>query len=255
MSKKIHNNDKLLTEIEEKLTKEGAIFKKRILNISKRDNINNKNNNYNKNMKNKIRSNETFNETEIPLNTLRKKNLYYKKLNIQTPKIFLDLDEKDTIKYNGHISPRIPKIIFQNGDIPKYSGKNFSLYNNKVTNCEKKFNYKKYNKIIINNIFEMNKGKENNINLSNINNNSKQYRKTNNKMKNKIKSNEVPKNKNSKQRKYISNYTKQITNFALKKENSNYNKYKFNNSIINHLITRKKQQYQILLCIAKIIQK
>ena len=251
MSKKFHNNDKLLTEIEEKLTKEGAIFKKRILNISKRDNINNKNNNYNKNMKNKIKSNGTFNETEIPLNTLRKKNLYYKKLNIQTPKIFLDLNEKETIKYNGHISPRIPKIIFQNGDIPKYSGKNFSLYNNKVTNCEKKFNYKKYNKIIINNIFEMNKGKENNINLSNINNNSKQYRKTNNKMKNKIKSNEVPKNKNSKQRKYISNYTKQITNFALKKENSNFNKYKFNNSIMLGSISPRNNNQSISKTINK----
>ena len=215
MSKKIFNKDKILTEIEEKLTKEGAIFKKRILNISNRDKIINKNNNYcNKIIKKKIKNNETFNETEIPLNTLRKKNLYYKKLNIQTPRIYLDLAEKENnIRYNGHISPRIPKIIFQNGDITKYSGKNLSLYNNKVTNCEKKFNYKRYNKIIINNIFEMNKEKENVINF---------------------------------------NYSKQITNFALKKDNNNnskintnYNKYKYNNSIMLGLISPKNNNETI----------
>ena len=254
MSKKIFNKDKILTEIEEKLTKEGAIFKKRILNISNRDKITNKNNNYcNKIIKKKIKNNETFNETEIPLNTLRKKNLYYKKLNIQTPRIYLDLAEKENnIRYNGHISPRIPKIIFQNGDITKYSGKNLSLYNNKVTNCEKKFNYKRYNKIIINNIFEMNKDKENDINLTNINNYSRPNNRAKNKIKNKTKNDEIPKNKNMKQRKNLSNYSKQITNFALKKDNNNnskintnYNKYKYNNSIMLGLISTKNNNETI----------
>ena len=227
MSKKIFNKDKILMEIEEKLTKEGAIFKKRILNISNRDKITNKNNNYcNKIIKKKIKNNETFNETEIPLNTLRKKNLYYKKLNIHTPRIYLDLAEKqNNIRYNGHISPRIPKIIFQNGDIPKYSGKNLSLYNNKVTNCEKKFNYKRYNKIIINNIFEMNKDKENDINFININNDSKPNNKAKNKIKNKTKNDEIPKNKNSK-------YSNALKNIFQKPEYFLNNYYKGNKVIV-----------------------
>jgi hypothetical protein len=163
----------------------------------------------------------------------------------------LNLPEKEIIKYNRHISPKIPKIIFQNGDIPKYSGKNLSLYNNKVTNCEKKFNYKRYNKIIINNIFEMNKDKENDINFTNINNDSKPNNKTKNKIKNKTKNDEIPKNKNMKQRKNLSNYSKQITNFALKKENSNYNKYKFNNSIMLGSISPRNNNQSISKTINK----
>ena len=250
MSKRININN-ILTEIEEHPIKEGIIFKKRILSISKRDSNIIKNNFSFKNMKKNfskkfyeqnIKNNETFNESIIPLNSFRKKGLFYKKhihspttdrnkdinekekitspntnskfkyhkkLNIKSPKIILNLPEKENIIYNGHISPRIPKIIFQN-DLSQFQRK--TMRPNPV---EKNFNYKKYNKIIINNIFDFhNKEKENDMN--NMNN-------TNIINKNKKKSiKNIPKNKNNLNKRNI-NYSKQITHFALKKgKNNNY---------------------------------
>ena len=247
MSKRFNNINNILTEIAEHPIKEGIIFKKRILSISKRDSNIIKNNFSFKNMKKNfskkffeqnIKNDETFNESIIPLNSFRKKGLFYKKhiyspttdrnneinekekitspntnskfkyhkkLNIKSPKIILNLPEKENIIYNGHISPRIPKIIFQNDLSSQMRAKPI----------EKNVNYKKYNKIIINNIFDFhNKEKENdmnNMNKSNLIN------------KNKKKSiNNIPKNKNN-LNKRNNNYSKQITHFALKKEkNNNY---------------------------------
>ncbi len=73
MSKTGHINSNILTEIEERLIKEGIIFKKRILSMNKKDksNIINKNNSI-KNMKKifsikkpdqNISNNETFNQS------------------------------------------------------------------------------------------------------------------------------------------------------------------------------------------------
>ena len=81
MSKNVKKNK--LSEIEENPVKEGIIFKKRILSINKRDNNKSnviKNNFSFKNMKkNFSKNNESFNESMIPLNTLKKKSLLYKK--------------------------------------------------------------------------------------------------------------------------------------------------------------------------------
>ena len=257
MSKNVKKNK--LSEIEENPVKEGIIFKKRILSINKRDNNKSnaiKNNFSFKNMKKNfsikfskqnIKNNESFNESMIPLNTLKKKSLlykksinspitdrntygakgklnsnsnskfkYHKKLNIQSPKIILNLPENDIYAYNGHISPRIPKIIFQSGNILQYSGQNIPRNPiPKYQNNPKKMNYRKYNKIIINNIFEMNKNKENNMNFNNIINKKN--------MKKLI--NDIPKNKGTlKKRNSFCNYSKQITHFALQKgKNKNTN--------------------------------
>ena len=264
MSKNVKKNK--LQEIEENPIKEGIIFKKRILSINKRDNNKNyiiKNNNFSlKNMKKNfsmkfskqnIKNNESFNESLIPLNSLRKKALlynkninspitdrstyysnekfnsfninninnitsktnskfkYHKKLNIQSPKIILNLPENDIYNYNGHISPRIPKIIFQSSDIPRYTGQNQKI--------PKKISYKKYNKIIINSLFETNKNKENNMNINNIINNKKNNKKI---------VNEIPKNKMSlKKRNSFCNYSKQITHFALQKNKNSNNNNKY----------------------------
>ena len=208
MSKNVKKNK--LQEIEENPIKEGIIFKKRILSINKRDNNKSyiiKNNNFSlKNMKKNfsmkfskqnIKNNESFNESLIPLNSLRKKALlynkninspitdrstyysnekfnsfninnitnntnskfkYHKKLNIQSPKIILNLPENDIYNYNGHISPRI-------------------------------INNKKNNKKIVN---------------------------------------EIPKNKMSlKKRNSFCNYSKQITHFALQKNKNSNNNNKY----------------------------
>ena len=261
MSKNVKKNK--LQEIEENPIKEGIIFKKRILSINKRDNNKSyiiKNNNFSlKNMKKNfsmkfskqnIKNNESFNESLIPLNSLRKKALlynkninspitdrstyysnekfnsfninnitsktnskfkYHKKLNIQSPKIILNLPENDIYNYNGHISPRIPKIIFQSSDIPRYTGQNQKI--------PKKISNKKYNKIIINSLFETNKNKENNMNINNIINNKKNNKKI---------VNEIPKNKMSlKKRNSFCNYSKQITHFALQKNKNSNNNNKY----------------------------
>ena len=261
MSKNVKKNK--LQEIEENPIKEGIIFKKRILSINKRDNNKSyiiKNNNFSlKNMKKNfsmkfskqnIKNNESFNESLIPLNSLRKKALlynkninspitdrstyysnekfnsfninnitnntnskfkYHKKLNIQSPKIILNLPENDIYNYNGHISPRIPKIIFQSSDIPRYTGQNQKI--------PKKISNKKYNKIIINSLFETNKNKENNKNINNIINNKKNNKKI---------VNEIPKNKMSlKKRNSFCNYSKQITHFALQKNKNSNNNNKY----------------------------
>ena len=261
MSKNVKKNN--LQEIEENPIKEGIIFKKRILSINKRDNNKSyiiKNNNFSlKNMKKNfsmkfskqnIKNNESFNESLIPLNSLRKKALlynkninspitdrstyysnekfnsfninnitnntnskfkYHKKLNIQSPKIILNLPENDIYNYNGHISPRIPKIIFQSSDIPRYTGQNQKI--------PKKISNKKYNKIIINSLFETNKNKENNMNINNIINNKKNNKKI---------VNEIPKNKMSlKKRNSFCNYSKQITHFALQKNKNSNNNNKY----------------------------
>ena len=261
MSKNVKKNK--LQEIEENPIKEGIIFKKRILSINKRDNNKSyiiKNNNFSlKNMKKNfsmkfskqnIKNNESFNESLIPLNSLRKKALlynkninspitdrstyysnekfnsfninnitnntnskfkYHKKLNIQSPKIILNLPENDIYNYNGHISPRIPKIIFQSSDIPRYTGQNQKI--------PKKISNKKYNKIIINSLFETNKNKENNMNINNIINNKKNGKKI---------VNEIPKNKMSlKKRNSFCNYSKQITHFALQKNKNSNNNNKY----------------------------
>ena len=270
MSKNLMKNK--LSDIEENPIKEGIIFKKRILSINKRDNNNKSNNgiknnallkNMKKNFsikfsKQNIKNNESFNESMIPLNTLRKKALlyknsinspitdrstydaneklstyntnnkniitntnskfkYHKKLNIQSPKIILNLPENDILTYKGHISPRIPKIIFQSSDIPQYSNSNIPKNPNPpYPNYPKKLNYKKYNKIIINNIFEMNKNKENNMNFNNIINK--------NNMKKLV--NEIPKNKGTlKKRNSFCNYSKQVTHFALQKSKNKNNNY------------------------------
>ena len=261
MSKNVKKNK--LQEIEENPIKEGIIFKKRILSINKRDNNKSyiiKNNNFSlKNMKKNfsmkfskqnIKNNESFNESLIPLNSLRKKALlynkninspitdrstyysnekfnsfninnitnktnskfkYHKKLNIRSPKIILNLPENDIYNYNGHISPRIPKIIFQSSDIPRYTGQNQKI--------PKKISNKKYNKIIINSLFETNKNKENNMNINNIINNKKNNKKI---------VNEIPKNKMSlKKRNSFCNYSKQITHFALQKNKNSNNNNKY----------------------------
>ena len=265
MSKNVKKNK--LQEIEENPIKEGIIFKKRILSINKRDNINKshiiKNNFSLKNMKKNfsikfskqnIKNNESFNESIIPLNSLRKKALlynkninspitdrstydlteklntyninntnskfkYHKKLNMQSPKIILNLPENDIYTYNGHISPRIPKINFQSGDIPQYSCQNIPRNPpSKNQNFPKKMSNKKYNKIIINNIFDMKKNKENNMNLNNIINKKNMKKLVN----------EIPKDKTSlKKRNSFCNYSKQITHFALqkRKNKNNSNKY------------------------------
>ena len=270
MSKTGHINSNILTEIEERLIKEGIIFKKRILSMNKKDksNIINKNNSI-KNMKKifsikipdqNISNNETFNQSiMIPIDTQRKKRLYYKKLsnlsmtdrnnesnekinsymnskfkfhqklNIKSPKIMLDLANKENMKFNGILSPRIPKIIFQNRDLTQSQVKKIPLDNNNIKNYDKKCHNKKYNKIIINNIFGTNKEKENDMNCTNINYNYKLRQ--SNKTKNKVKSNGIPKSKNNiKKRNNIPNYSKQITHFALKKGNNNYNKMHHNNN-------------------------
>ena len=179
-----------------------------------------------------ISTTERNNESKEKINSfINSKFKYHKKLSINSPKIILDLCDKESVKYNGHISPKIPKIIFQNGDLPQYHGKNKPLYNNNITNKEKKYNYKKYNnKIIINNIFGINK--ENDMNYSNINYNG------NFKQNKKINSNLIPKGKNNiKKRNNINNYSKQITHFALKKGNKNNNNYQYNNHSILGLIS------------------
>ena len=267
MSKNGHINSNILSQIEERLIKEGVIFKKRILSISKKDksNIIKKNNSI-KNIKKifsikktdqNISNNETFNKSiMIPIDTQRKKKLYYKKisnlsmtdrnnesnekinsyliskfkfykkLNIKSPKIILDLGDKENMRFNGTLSPRIPKIIFHRGDLPQSQGKKIPIDNNNTANYDKKYECNKYNKIIINNIFGMNKEKENDMNCTNINYSYK-FRK-NNKIKNKVKSNGIPKSKNNiKKRNNMSNYSKQITHFALKKGN---NKFHYNNN-------------------------
>ena len=260
MSKNAKKNK--LQEIEENPIKEGIIFKKRILSINKRDNNKSyiiKNNNFSlKNMKKNfsmkfskqnIKNNESFNESLIPLNSLRKKALlynkninspitdrstyysnakfnsfninnitnntnskfkYHKKLNIRSPKIILNLPENDIYNYNGHISPRIPKIIFQSSDIPRYTGQNQKI--------PKKISNKKYNKIIINSLFETNKNKENNMNINNIINNKKNNKKI---------VNEIPKKMSLKKRNSFCNYSKQITHFALQKNKNSNNNNKY----------------------------
>ena len=291
MSKNLMKNK--LSDIEENPIKEGIIFKKRILSINKRDNNNNKSNNWIKNnaslknmkknfsikfSKQNIKNNESFNESMIPLNTLRKKALlyknsinspitdrstydaneklstyntnnknnitntnskfkYHKKLNIQSPKIILNLPENDILTYKGHISPRIPKIIFQSSDIPQYQNSNIQKNPNPpYPNYPKKLNYKKYNKIIINNIFEMNKNKENNMNFNNIINK--------NNMKKLV--NEIPKNKGTlKKRNSFCNYSKQVTHFALQKS-KNKNNNKNNNYLPKHTLKQNYNDENIL---------
>ena len=250
-------NNNMLEKIEEKPIKEGIVFKKRILSISKRDSNIIKKNSSIKNMKKNfliklpnqnIKNNETFNESIFPIEKLKQKQLYYnklsnisttdrnneskeklnsdmnskfkyhKKLNIESPKIILDLGIKDNEKYKGHISPRIPKIIFGNGDWTLYHGK-IVPHSHMSDNVNKKYN-NKYNKIIINNIFGINKEKENDINYTNINYNVKQNNKKK-KSNNNVKTNEIPKSNNIKKRNNLNNYSKQVTHFALHKFNNN----------------------------------
>ena len=250
-------NNNMLEKIEEKPIKEGIVFKKRILSISKRDSNIIKKNSSIKNMKKNfliklpnqnIKNNETFNESIFPIEKLKQKQFYYnklsnisttdrnneskeklnsdmnskfkyhKKLNIESPKIILDLGIKDNEKYKGHISPRIPKIIFGNGDWTLYHGK-IVPHSHMSDNVNKKYN-NKYNKIIINNIFGINKEKENDINYTNINYNVKQNNKKK-KSNNNLKTNEIPKSNNIKKRNNLNNYSKQVTHFALHKFNNN----------------------------------
>ena len=250
-------NNNMLEKIEEKPIKEGIVFKKRILSISKRDSNIIKKNSSIKNMKKNfliklpeqnIKNNETFNESLFPIEARKQKQFYYnklsnisttdrnneskeklnsdmnskfkyhKKLNIESPKIILDLGIKDNEKYKGHISPRIPKIIFGNGDWTLYHGK-IVPHSHMSDNVNKKYN-NKYNKIIINNIFGINKEKENDINYTNINYNVKQNNKKK-KSNNNLKTNEIPKSNNIKKRNNLNNYSKQVTHFALHKFNNN----------------------------------
>lgn len=206
---------KKLCQIEERLFKEGIIFKKRILPQKTENNDINKTVVFKNNKKEPILKkkksfflrNENLSITERNNDDIKIKikkklspdnnnKIKYKflinnnnnnkaKINIPNGRKFLlNLGPKDKITFstNGYISPRIPKINFQK-DYPTLNlTKKISFINPIILrDIEKnnKLNHKNYNKIKINRISDANNNKENDINYSNIN----IYRNKNNVMK------------------------------------------------------------------------